>query len=187
MQEDTELQNFSILLRTLRNAAGYSASDFAEKIGITNTFYSRLENAKVKPTRARIEIISDALSLNDASRAELIQLAGYGTVNTTDLNASSFSTSDSNEPKVEIENEKLLNNITLDPAMAALYVDASYISVSEDGVVIDFGQKVNYGSNEVRVVTRVGMSVSHSERVLKLLTKQLKLLQKEIEEKNAKA
>ena len=58
-------------------------------------------------------------------------------------------------------------NINLDTT-PILYTDNVLISGSEDGIVLDFGQKVG-PTNQVRVVARVGMSREHAKKFLRVL------------------
>ena len=51
-----------------------------------------------------------------------------------------------------------------------LYTDGVQISANEDGVVLDVMQKVG-NTNQQRVVTRVGMSLSHARKLADLLMK----------------
>lgn len=64
-------------------------------------------------------------------------------------------------------------NINLDTT-PILYTDNVLISGSEDGIVLDFSQKVG-PTNQVRVVARVGMSREHAKKFLRVLNDQLKL------------
>jgi len=49
-----------------------------------------------------------------------------------------------------------------------LYTDNVYMSVNDDGVTFDFAQKVG-PTNQLRVVSRVGMSKEHARKLVKSL------------------
>lgn len=66
-------------------------------------------------------------------------------------------------------------NINLDTT-PILYTDNVFIGVSPDGVVLDFGQKLG-PTNELRIISRLGMSLEHAKKLYKTLGDQLKLAQ----------
>lgn len=49
-----------------------------------------------------------------------------------------------------------------------LYTDNIQLAANEDGVVLDIGQRLGT-TNQVRIVTRVGMSREHAKKLLKAL------------------
>jgi hypothetical protein len=51
-----------------------------------------------------------------------------------------------------------------------LYTDNIFMSTNEDGVVLDVGQKLA-NTNQVQIVTRVGMSRNHAKKFLKELAR----------------
>lgn len=53
-----------------------------------------------------------------------------------------------------------------------LYTDNIMVTSNEDGVVLDFCQRVG-SSPQIRVVARVGMSREHAKKLLMVLTGQL--------------
>lgn len=59
-------------------------------------------------------------------------------------------------------------NVNLDTT-PILYTDNIIITVNEDGVVVDICQKLG-PSNQVRIVSRVGMSRNHAKKFLKSLS-----------------
>jgi len=64
-------------------------------------------------------------------------------------------------------------NLNLDTT-PILYTDNIFIGVSTDGVVLDFGQKLG-PTNELRIVSRIGMSREQAKKFFKTLGEQLKL------------
>jgi hypothetical protein len=64
-------------------------------------------------------------------------------------------------------------NINLDAKQTpVLYTDNIFISTNEDGVVIDVGQKVG-NTNQVQIVTRIGMSRNQAKKLAETLSKNL--------------
>jgi hypothetical protein len=58
-------------------------------------------------------------------------------------------------------------NINLDDT-PILYTENIYMSTSEDGLTLDVAQKL-VGTNQQRIVSRIGMSRTHAKKFLKEL------------------
>lgn len=69
----------------------------------------------------------------------------------------------------EKQNDQVNVSINLDTT-PILYTDGVQITANEDGVVIDVMQKLGNGKQQ-RVVSRIGMSVSHAKKVAELLSR----------------
>lgn len=65
------------------------------------------------------------------------------------------------------EKNDLQININLDTT-PILYTDNIIMTVNEDGVVLDICQKIG-PTNQVRVVSRIGMSKDHANKFLRSL------------------
>ena len=70
-----------------------------------------------------------------------------------------------NNPNVP--NKKMAININLDTT-PILYTDNIFISLNEDGVTLDICQKLG-PTNQMRIVSRIGMSKSHAKKFVKKL------------------
>jgi len=68
----------------------------------------------------------------------------------------------------EKKDEGINLNINLDTT-PVLYTDNVFMSVNEDGVVLDVVQRVG-SSNQARVVSRLGMSKTHAKKFIKALS-----------------
>lgn len=55
-----------------------------------------------------------------------------------------------------------------------LYTDNIFMSANEDGITLDVGQKL-LNTNQVRIVSRIGMSREHAKRFVQELGKLLAL------------
>ncbi len=65
--------------------------------------------------------------------------------------------------------------VNLNPEKAAiLYTDTVFMNVNDDGVTFDICQKVG-NSNQLQVVSRVGMSREHAQKFVKKLSEILAL------------
>lgn len=70
------------------------------------------------------------------------------------------------EDKKQAE-QQIQVNVNLDTT-PILYTDNIMMSTNEDGLVLDVGQKLG-STNQLRIVTRVGMSREHAKKFLKEL------------------
>jgi hypothetical protein len=83
------------------------------------------------------------------------------------------------------ENQNGMNvNINLDTT-PILYTDNILVGVSEDGIVLDFCQKLG-PTNQMRIVSRMGMSRDHAKKFLKVLSDQLKLSEGQVQTSKTK-
>lgn len=62
-------------------------------------------------------------------------------------------------------------NVNLDTT-PVLYTDNVFMNANEDGIVLDVAQKLG-STNQVRIVSRIGMSRTHAKKLVKELGKLL--------------
>jgi hypothetical protein len=55
-----------------------------------------------------------------------------------------------------------------------LFTDSIFMNTNEDGVVLDVAQKVG-GTNQMQIVSRIGMSREHAKKFIKKLSELLAL------------
>jgi hypothetical protein len=67
--------------------------------------------------------------------------------------------------------QKVSVNVNLDTT-PVLYTDNVFMTTNEDGVVLDVAQKLGT-TNQIRIVSRIGMSRSHAKKFVKELGKLL--------------
>ncbi len=79
------------------------------------------------------------------------------------------------------KNEVALN-VNLDQT-PILYTENIYMSTSEDGLTLDIAQKL-VGTNQQRIVARVGMSRDHAKKFLKELGNLLALTEGDVQTGN---
>ena len=70
-------------------------------------------------------------------------------------------------------------NVNLDTT-PVLYTDNVFMSANEDGIVLDVAQKLGT-TNQVRIVSRIGMSRSHAKKLIKELGKLLALTEGKVQ------
>lgn len=80
--------------------------------------------------------------------------------------------------------EKVAINVNLDTT-PILYTDNIFMSTNEDGFVLDICQKLG-STNQMRIVSRIGMSRNHAKKFLDQMAKLLAVTegQKQTGEKN---
>lgn len=69
-------------------------------------------------------------------------------------------------------------NVNLDTT-PIYYTDNIFVTINEDGIVFDFMQKLG-STNQLRVVSRIGMSREHAKKFYKILGDQLKLAEGQV-------
>lgn len=73
------------------------------------------------------------------------------------------------------KNEEQQFQVNLNPEKSQiLYTDSIFMNVNDDGVIFDVCQKVG-SSNQMQVVSRIGMSRSHANKFVKKLSEILAL------------
>lgn len=71
----------------------------------------------------------------------------------------------------DVQPQNMSVNVNLDTT-PVLYTDNVIMTTNEDGVVLDIAQKLG-STNQVRIVSRIGMSRSHAKKFVKELGKLL--------------
>ena len=66
-----------------------------------------------------------------------------------------------------------------------LYTDNVYMTTNEDGLVLDFAQKLG-PTNKIRIVSRIGMSRQHAKKFLNELGKLLVMTEGQSETRKGK-
>ncbi|MDO8269610.1 MAG: hypothetical protein Q7T54_03005 [Candidatus Levybacteria bacterium] len=73
------------------------------------------------------------------------------------------------------KNDEQQFQVSLNPEKTQIvYTDTIFMNVNDDGVTFDICQKVG-NSNQVQVVSRIGMSRDHAQKFVKKLTEILVL------------
>ena len=67
---------------------------------------------------------------------------------------------DDKKGKAESQGQQVNLNLDLTPI---LYTDSVFMTSNSDGVVLDVGQRVA-STNQVRIVSRIGMSREHAKK-----------------------
>lgn len=71
----------------------------------------------------------------------------------------------------KLKSQEVSVNVNLDTT-SVLYTDNVFMNANEDGVVLDIAQKLG-STNQVRIVSRIGMSRTHAKKLVKELGKLL--------------
>jgi len=71
---------------------------------------------------------------------------------------------------VEQKQQEMNVSINLDTT-PILYTDSIFMSTNPDGLVLDITQRVGPTANQLRVVSRIGMSREHAKKFVQELSK----------------
>lgn len=156
----------NINLRAIRISRGLNPKEAATLLGISSQYLSRVENGRQKPSKNTLEVIIQKyqLPLEDAER--LRDQYGYSTAGSSHVRIQAVS----DNPGV------LMPKINLDPvAIPVSYSDALLITSDDFGIVINAGQK-NPLTNDIQIVSRIGVSLNHAIKVLEALELNIKKL-----------
>lgn len=157
------IQELGLKLRYYRRNSGKTSHEIAKAIKVTGSYYSRIENGKVKPTRKLLGKIAEELKVPHEDYLILESLAGFGTAAISSENADTTDKQpEETGYKVKIDTEKQF----------VLFSDVMYLSITENGVVFDFAQRKGL-TNEVQAVSRIGVTLRHAEKIATLINEKL--------------
>ena len=166
----------NIYLKGLRINRGISANELAKGLGYSRGYISLIESGKMKPT---VELLSKYvlffnLKSNDINLPEEVLLVVKQNENPVQREYTSGEDK-LLESKVPGElTKKMVNlNFRVPADIKVLYSDIVSLSTSEFGVVLDFGQRMG-STDEVTIVSRIGLSPKHGKALMKLLEDKLK-------------
>lgn len=72
---------------------------------------------------------------------------------------------------MDTKQKKVSLNVNVDTT-PILYTDTVFMTTNEDGLTLEVGQKI-IGTEQVRIVSRIGMSRNHAKKLVKELGKLL--------------
>jgi uncharacterized lipoprotein NlpE involved in copper resistance len=84
---------------------------------------------------------------------------------------------DDKKGKAESQGQQVNLNLDLTPI---LFTDSVFMTSNSDGVVLDVGQRVA-STNQVRIVSRIGMSREHAKKLVNELAKLLTMSEGKIQ------
>lgn len=157
-----DLIQLGLRLKEMRQAHNRSSATVASELGFSAAYYSRLENGKERPSLQALENINDLYKLPSEDKQLLEQLAGYSTASVAEGGLTDSAGPANPELQINFDPQKL----------PVLFSDTMFVSVSENGVVLDFGQKVATAPAQY-IVARVGVSYAHAKKIHALLGDQL--------------
>lgn len=82
------------------------------------------------------------------------------------------------EKKKSSEKTQLKFNLNLDNT-SILYTDNVFINANQDGVTLNVGQKI-FNTDQIRIVSRIGMSRNHAKKLVAELSKLLAITEEHI-------
>ena len=88
------------------------------------------------------------------------------------------------DDKTKNQQAQIQIDINLDKT-PILYTDIVYMTTNDDGLVLDFAQKLG-PTNKVRIVSRIGMSRQHARKFLNELGKLVAMTEGQLQTNKAK-
>ncbi len=149
-------------IREERKKLGHTSAVMARILGVSAAYYSRLETGRAKPSRSMLDRIVEHFRLSEKGRREMDVLAGYTTRSPIELQETSA------PQDASVVSYAPNYSPTAQPI---LYADIMYLVVTENGVVIEFGQKG--ASQEINIVSRIGVSLKHARKIQEVLRTEL--------------
>jgi transcriptional regulator with XRE-family HTH domain len=158
----TNIKSITLKLKALRVLKGIKVNELAQKLGVDQSYVSKIESAQVNISMDLILRIMNVLDLNTEERASIskeLSLKSDVTNLHTDREAV-------NQPM--IQDNKI--DVILPDNINILYSNSMWVSSDEFGIVLDFGQKTQDPTKHI-IVTRVGISKEHAKKILEALKK----------------
>ncbi len=141
--------------RTDRNVGGIKA--VASEIGVDYSNLSKVENGYIKPSRNLLDKLITFYGIPASEASLLYFLAG-------EREGVTFKLEEAKKPTAP--NAYAGNQVAIPENIPVLYAGAVYMDASPFGVVFNFAQQVGPTNNLV-VVSRIGMSTEHAEDLCK--------------------
>lgn len=160
-----DLNKIGKIIKKYRTSLGLTSAEAAEKLEVSRPYYSRLENGKEKPALHLINKLESKFELSVPDVLDLMRYSG---------NAENPSPADSNMGQIQLaEGVPEGESVQINPQeQKVLFSDTMFITVNDNGVVFDFGQKLG-PTEQTFVVSRIGVSKTHAEKIHNLLGQQL--------------
>lgn len=177
-------------LRNMRSNAGKSLSEVSSVVGIDKTFLSKVETGDRRPSQSVLDSLLHYYKADIVVRDELYRHARFPHISSHHGILDNLKTEgegvfknmnqDVNPPVQQNAQVNVPNNLPI------LYSDSVWVTASPFGLVFDFGQRMG-PTNNVNVVSRVGLSKEHAEALAEVLLgkiKEMQLLTKKTDKKN---
>lgn len=157
---EKNLQKLGEKLQNYRVSAKKELVNVSDAIELDSTLLKEIEAGKVTPEEETLALLISHLKISEKQATELWDLAGYDTINVSDI----FMAEETNNNKREIR-------INMSADLQVLYSDMVQVSSNKYGVTVQFIQS---GPNDTaNVVSRIGMSKEHAESFIDTLKKNI--------------
>jgi len=155
-----QYQKLGETLRHTRNARSAGGiKTVANEIGVDYSNLSKVENGHIKPSRNLLDKLIAFYKIPASEASQLYYLAG-------ERKGVIFTMEETKKPQQTIPNAYAGNQVAIPENIPVLYAGAVYMDASPFGVVFNFAQQVGPTNNLV-VVSRIGMSTEHAEDLCK--------------------
>lgn len=164
------------LIKEFRVKAGITTKDLAGRVGCSRQYLSLVESNVRIPSTALVNRVAKSLNL-DLEDARLLGVE----VDVNNFQEVETQSSETKDDKVVASSPANLPGkgymVKFPQNTPTLYTDFIYLSWNQYGVVISAGQRLA-ATNEVNIVSSMGMSRDHAESLYTLLGKELSKMKK---------
>ena len=158
--------SFGEKIKVYRSKKGENVTQAAKSLNLHRTYLSKLENGHFQPSTGLIDRLVAYYKLNTQEVSDLYRLGGYGKkgVIMQIQNRKEVDHMESNKILGTQEQNQAVE-VNVQSNTPVLYSDAVFVTSSDYGVVLDFGQRLG-STNKRNITSRVGMSFEHAEAML---------------------
>lgn len=155
-------------IKSYRLSKGETVTESAKYLSLNRTYLSKLENGHIKPSKRLLNKMGNYYGLNDGEIMELYHLAGHGKTKdiVKEVQRKEVNIMDKNLDRTSVEKGAV--EISIPGDMPVLYSNAVFITADDYGVILDFAARLG-STGKHNVISRVGMSLSHAEDLLRVL------------------
>lgn len=166
-----DYKDFAKMIKSLRTSANESLPVVASALGIDKSYVSKLENGHLKPTIKLLEKIIAHYSPSEEEIRNLYITAGYGAGIKITSEGEGVTRMEDKIPGSKVANDSAAE-VNVPNNMPVLYTDSIFINSNPFGTTIEFATRLGT-TNKHQVVARIGMSIEHLKKFIKVLEKHL--------------
>lgn len=166
------MKNYSAFgdkIKIYREKKAENITQTAKSLDLHRSYLSKLENGHFQPSTGLIDKLADYYNLDKQQISDLYFSAGYG-------KKGEIMQLQNREGVNRMENSQILGTQDKDQAVEVnvqsntpiLYSDAIFVTSSDYGVVLDFGQRLG-STKRHNIISRIGMSFEHAEAMLRVI------------------
>lgn len=142
-------------------------------VDIDRTYISKIENGHVKPSLEVLDKLVKHYFIPGPESQEIYSLAGYGDNHIIVDEQKREEVFKMEDKQIPTADKTAGVEISVPNDKAILYSDSVFLTSNQFGIVFDYAQRMG-NTNKHIVVSRIGMSKTHAQVLLKVLEEHLK-------------